>query len=192
MATPYPFAFVTVPFTHHDITVVVLPLSRNIKVCISVNQNVTDIIGYIHETLLAYTEGGSKLLGKQYHALLIPGGDFNIDFDKDEGLRLVQLLKSKLNLDFYSGKALQTTRNTLNSSQAASVLVRLVEGKETWECSDHPQFVSPKLRWNREDNLSKATFLPSLHEGDINNSLSLMILENADRQYTFLAYEFSF
>ncbi|GFV60995.1 hypothetical protein TNCV_92071 [Trichonephila clavipes] len=57
-----------------------------ITVYISVNQNVTDIINYIPETLLAYTEGGSNLLGKQYHVLpLILGGDFNIDFDKDEG-----------------------------------------------------------------------------------------------------------
>ncbi|GFV73303.1 uncharacterized protein TNCV_3562561 [Trichonephila clavipes] len=77
----------------------------------SVNQNDTGIIDYIQETLLAYTEGGSKLLGKQNHALpLIPGGNFNIDFDKDEGLRLVLFLKPKLTLDFVSGKALGTTR----------------------------------------------------------------------------------
>ncbi|GFW77889.1 uncharacterized protein TNCV_3910991 [Trichonephila clavipes] len=78
-----------------------------VTVYISVNQNVTDIVDYIHETLLAYTEGGSELLGKQYHVLpLILGGDFNIDFDKDEGLRLVQFLKSELNLDLVSGKVL--------------------------------------------------------------------------------------
>ncbi|GFU42324.1 hypothetical protein TNCV_4554801 [Trichonephila clavipes] len=53
-----------------------------VTVYISVNQNVTDIIDYIHETLLVYTEGiegGSNYTGKQYHAVpLIPGDDFNI------------------------------------------------------------------------------------------------------------------
>ncbi|GFX42613.1 hypothetical protein TNCV_261481 [Trichonephila clavipes] len=72
----------------------------------SVNQNVTDVIDYNPETLLAYTEGGSKL-----HALpLIPGGNFNTDFEKDEGLRLVQFLKSDFNLGFVSGKALGANR----------------------------------------------------------------------------------
>ncbi|GFV90940.1 probable RNA-directed DNA polymerase from transposon BS [Trichonephila clavipes] len=51
----------------------------------------------------AHTEGGSKLLKKKCHVLLpILGGDF----DKGEGLRLVQL-KSELNLDFVSGRALE-------------------------------------------------------------------------------------
>ncbi|GFU66053.1 uncharacterized protein TNCV_1116651 [Trichonephila clavipes] len=39
------------------------------------------------------------------------GGDFNIDFDKDEGLRLIQFLKSELNLDFVSGKSLGKTKS---------------------------------------------------------------------------------
>ncbi|GFU29703.1 endonuclease-reverse transcriptase [Trichonephila clavipes] len=52
-------------------------------------------------------EGGSKLLKKLYHVLpLILGGDFNTDFDKGERLRLVQFLKSELNLDFVSGRVL--------------------------------------------------------------------------------------
>ncbi|GFX09674.1 uncharacterized protein TNCV_2186701 [Trichonephila clavipes] len=94
-----------------DISVARCPLPNckpvvNITVYISVNQNVTDIIDYILETLLAYTEGGSKLLGKQYHVLpLILAGDFSIDFDEDEGLRVIQL-KSELNLDFDTGRAL--------------------------------------------------------------------------------------
>ncbi|GFT06956.1 uncharacterized protein TNCV_1415221 [Trichonephila clavipes] len=37
-------------------------------------------------------------------------------------------------------------RGTLNSRQAASPLVRLVEGGERWEASDHPQSVLP-LNW---------------------------------------------
>ncbi|GFS47162.1 hypothetical protein TNCV_2053341 [Trichonephila clavipes] len=49
-------------------------------------------------------EGGSNLLGKQYHALP-PGGNFNIGLDKDEGLRLVQFLNSDLTLGFVFGKA---------------------------------------------------------------------------------------
>ncbi|GFU21534.1 uncharacterized protein TNCV_3827391 [Trichonephila clavipes] len=35
---------------------------------------------------------------------------------------------------------------TLNSRRAASPLVRLVEGEERWEASDHPQSVLP-LNW---------------------------------------------
>ncbi|GFU56552.1 ATP-dependent DNA helicase [Trichonephila clavipes] len=80
--------------------------------------NVTDIVDYIRGTSLAYTEGSSKLLGKQYHVLpLVLGGDFNIDFDKDKGLILLQFLKSELNLDFVSGKALGTSRygTTINA-----------------------------------------------------------------------------
>ncbi|GFY18235.1 hypothetical protein TNCV_2046411 [Trichonephila clavipes] len=82
-----------------------------VTVYISVNQNVTDIMEYISKTLLAYTECGSKLLGKPYLVLpLILGGDFNIDTDKDdEGLILVQFLKSELNFDFVSGKGMGTT-----------------------------------------------------------------------------------
>ncbi|GFU96167.1 uncharacterized protein TNCV_4506571 [Trichonephila clavipes] len=88
-----------------------LPNDKPIVV-LTVYISVTDIIDYIHEALLAHTLGGSKkLLGKQYHVLpLILGGDFNIDFDKVEGLRLVQFLKSELNLDFVSGKALGMIR----------------------------------------------------------------------------------
>ncbi|GFX97646.1 uncharacterized protein TNCV_2842061 [Trichonephila clavipes] len=37
-------------------------------------------------------------------------------------------------------------RGTLNSRRAASPLVRLVEGQERWETSDHPQSVLP-LNW---------------------------------------------
>ncbi|GFX79424.1 hypothetical protein TNCV_1715741 [Trichonephila clavipes] len=36
------------------------------------------------------------------------GSDFNVDFDKDEGLRLIHFLKSELNVGFVSGKALGT------------------------------------------------------------------------------------
>ncbi|KAK0076222.1 hypothetical protein PV326_010941 [Microctonus aethiopoides] len=57
----------------------------------SVNKKVGDVIDFLHEALLAYTKGGLKLLKKQYHELpLILGGNFNIQFDTDEGLRCVQ------------------------------------------------------------------------------------------------------
>ncbi|GFV70050.1 uncharacterized protein TNCV_2585631 [Trichonephila clavipes] len=39
---------------------------------------------------------------------------------------------------------------TLNSRRAASLLVRLVEGEERWESSDHPQSVLP-LNWGGID-----------------------------------------
>lgn len=82
-----------------------------VSIYISVNQKVNDVIDFIHETLLAYTEGGSKLLKKQYHVLpLVLSGDFNIDFNKDDGLRLIQFLKSELNLDIVSDRTLGTTR----------------------------------------------------------------------------------
>ncbi|GFV29625.1 uncharacterized protein TNCV_329911 [Trichonephila clavipes] len=35
---------------------------------------------------------------------------------------------------------------TLNSRRAASPFVRLVEGEERWEASDHPQSILP-LNW---------------------------------------------
>ncbi|KAK0169649.1 hypothetical protein PV328_011750 [Microctonus aethiopoides] len=51
----------------------------------------------------AVTVRGSKLLEKRYHELpLLFGGDFNIQFDTDGGLRCVQFLKKELNLDFVS------------------------------------------------------------------------------------------
>ncbi|KAK0085234.1 hypothetical protein PV326_005988 [Microctonus aethiopoides] len=78
----------------------------------SVNKKVRDVIDFLHEALLAYTKGGLKLLKKQYHELpLIPGGDFNIQFDTDEGLRCVQFLDKELNLDFVSGNTLGMIRH---------------------------------------------------------------------------------
>ncbi|GFW72535.1 uncharacterized protein TNCV_3797631 [Trichonephila clavipes] len=39
---------------------------------------------------------------------------------------------------------------TLNSRRAANLLVRLVEGEERWEASDHPPECSPSnFMWNR-------------------------------------------
>ncbi|KAK0071236.1 hypothetical protein PV325_013245, partial [Microctonus aethiopoides] len=67
----------------------------------SVNTKVRDVIDFLHEALLAYTKEGLKLLKKRYQELpLIFGGDFNIQFDIDEGLRCVQFSKKELNLDF--------------------------------------------------------------------------------------------
>ncbi|KAK0072290.1 hypothetical protein PV325_011589 [Microctonus aethiopoides] len=40
-------------------------------------------------------------VNKKVRALIL-GGDFNIRFDTDEGLRCVQFLKKELNLDFVS------------------------------------------------------------------------------------------
>ncbi|GFW82332.1 uncharacterized protein TNCV_3818131 [Trichonephila clavipes] len=109
---------------HHKELVEIENFKRITHIDSSVNQKVTNFKDYTHETLLAYAEGGSKLLRKQYHVLpLILGGDLNIDLDKDEGLRLVQLLKSELNLDFVSGKALGTTsfdRFTLSRAETSS------------------------------------------------------------------------
>lgn len=83
-----------------------------VTVYISVNKKVEDIMDFLLEALLAYTEGGSKLLKKRYHELpLILGGDFNIQFDTDKGLRLVKFLKEELNLDLVSGNTLGTTRH---------------------------------------------------------------------------------
>ncbi|GFY11894.1 uncharacterized protein TNCV_4973941 [Trichonephila clavipes] len=39
---------------------------------------------------------------------------------------------------------------TLNSRRAASPLVRLVEGEERWDASDHPQSVLP-LNWGETE-----------------------------------------
>ncbi|KAK0070696.1 hypothetical protein PV326_002177, partial [Microctonus aethiopoides] len=78
----------------------------------SVNKEVTDVINFLHEALLAYTKEGLKLLKKRYDKLpLILGGDFNIQFDTDEGLRSVQILRKELNLDFVSSNTLGTIRH---------------------------------------------------------------------------------
>lgn len=82
-----------------------------VSIYISVNQKVNDVIDFIHEALLSYTEGGSKLLRKEYHLLpLVLSGDFNVDLSKDDGLTLIQFLKSELNLDIVSDRAMGTTR----------------------------------------------------------------------------------
>ncbi|GFS54911.1 uncharacterized protein TNCV_3576251 [Trichonephila clavipes] len=55
-------------------------------------------------------------------------------------------------IDLSHGRAAMTLQlpaqhgGTLNSRRAASPLVRLVEGEERWETSDHPQSVLP-LNW---------------------------------------------
>ncbi|GFY32098.1 uncharacterized protein TNCV_2622351 [Trichonephila clavipes] len=41
---------------------------------------------------------------------------------------------------------------TLNSRQAASPLVRVVEGEERWEASDHPQSILPRNWGGTEPN----------------------------------------
>ncbi|GFW94460.1 hypothetical protein TNCV_2701811 [Trichonephila clavipes] len=50
-------------------------------------------------------------------------------------------------------KCIVTSRHlgTLNSRRAASPLIRLVEGKERWEASDHPQSYQspPRVPLNR-------------------------------------------
>ncbi|PRD27852.1 UNVERIFIED_CONTAM: hypothetical protein NCL1_34183 [Trichonephila clavipes] len=68
-----------------DVVLSTVKVSKNMHV---ISVNVTDIIDYILETLLAYAEGRSKLLGKHHVLTFIPSGDFNIDFDEDERLRL--------------------------------------------------------------------------------------------------------
>ncbi|KAK0177117.1 hypothetical protein PV328_001196 [Microctonus aethiopoides] len=56
----------------------------------SVKKKVRDVRDFLHEALLAYTKGGSKLLKKRYHELpLILGSDFNIQFDSGEELRCI-------------------------------------------------------------------------------------------------------
>ncbi|GFS53980.1 uncharacterized protein TNCV_3761951 [Trichonephila clavipes] len=45
-------------------------------------------------------------------------------------------------------------KGTLNSHRAASPLVRLVEGGERWEASDHPQRVLPQNWGETELNRS--------------------------------------
>ncbi|GFY20536.1 uncharacterized protein TNCV_211681 [Trichonephila clavipes] len=71
----------------------------------------------MHETLLFYIEGVSKLLGKQYHALpLIPGGDANIDFNNDEVLRSGRSKKRRFTGNRY------TIRATINENDETSEL----------------------------------------------------------------------
>ncbi|KAK0071243.1 hypothetical protein PV325_013238, partial [Microctonus aethiopoides] len=76
---------------------------ESVTVYNSVNKKLRDVIDFLHEALLAYTKEGLKLLKKRYQELpLIFGGNFNIQFDTDEGLHCVQFLKKELNLDFVS------------------------------------------------------------------------------------------
>ncbi|GFX20220.1 hypothetical protein TNCV_1437801 [Trichonephila clavipes] len=40
-------------------------------------------------------------------------------------------------------------RDVLNSCRAESPLVRLVEGEERWDATDHPKGLPSKLEWKR-------------------------------------------
>ncbi|GFW84529.1 uncharacterized protein TNCV_457101 [Trichonephila clavipes] len=60
---------------------------------------------------------------------------------------------------------------TLNSRQAASTLVRLVEGEERWEASDHLQDVLPQ-NWS---------------ESELTSSVTCMVLKATDNDRRHLA-----
>ncbi|GFY34578.1 uncharacterized protein TNCV_1372681 [Trichonephila clavipes] len=60
---------------------------------------------------------------------------------------------------------------TLNSRRAASPLVRLVEGEERWEASDHPQGV----------------LLLNLGETELNRSATCMVLKATANERRHLA-----
>ncbi|GFX58872.1 uncharacterized protein TNCV_805761 [Trichonephila clavipes] len=64
---------------------------------------------------------------------------------------------------------------TLNSRRAASPLVRLVEGEERWEATDHTQGVLP-LNWG---------------ETELNRSVTCMVLKATanDRRHLVLCHD---
>ncbi|GFV12783.1 uncharacterized protein TNCV_1367531 [Trichonephila clavipes] len=70
----------------------------------------------------------------------------------EEGYVVLLGLGSNLGEDMGVCKCIVPARHgcTLNNRRAASPLVRLVEGEERWEASDHPQSVlSLNWGWNR-------------------------------------------
>lgn len=91
-----------------------LPNGRSIisaVVYISPNQEIADIIEFIHHVLLPYTPVGSAELGKEYHLMpMILSGDFNVNFATDTAEPLVQFLKNKLQLTMNTNKNVHTTR----------------------------------------------------------------------------------
>ncbi|GFX24284.1 uncharacterized protein TNCV_1366631 [Trichonephila clavipes] len=67
---------------------------------------------------------------------------------------------------------------TLNSRRAASPLVRLVEGEERWEATDHPQGILPRNWGETEPNRSVTCMM---HEATANDRRHLALCRDEFR-----------
>lgn len=82
-----------------------------VSVYISPGSSIGKIQDFIHHVLLPYTEGGSKLLKKNYHKIpMIVAGDFNVNLANNESLPFIEFLKETLNLDIINDRSVSTTR----------------------------------------------------------------------------------
>lgn len=83
-----------------------------VSIYISPGKSITDIKDFIHHVLLPYTEGGSRLLNKNYHEIpMIISGDFNVNFAREESVELLNFFKNTLNLDIVNDRNTSTTRH---------------------------------------------------------------------------------
>ncbi|GFV25039.1 uncharacterized protein TNCV_885051 [Trichonephila clavipes] len=76
-------------------------------------------------------------------------------------------------MDIYECIVPSRQGGTLNSREAASPLVKLVEGEEKWEAPDHPQGIL-SLNWG---------------ETELNRSVTRMVLKANDKRHFALSRE---
>ncbi|GFV99789.1 uncharacterized protein TNCV_5081491 [Trichonephila clavipes] len=78
-------------------------------------------------------------------------------------------------MDVYKSIVPSRHGGTLNSHRTASLLVRMVKGKESWEAPDHTQSVLP-LNWG---------------ETELNSSVTCMVLKATanDRRHLALCHD---
>ena len=83
-----------------------------VSVYISPGKSIGDITDFIHHVLLPYTEGGAKLLNKNYHEIpMIIAGDFNVNFANEESLPLIDFFRNVSNLEIATNRNIGTTRH---------------------------------------------------------------------------------
>lgn len=79
---------------------------------ISPNQNLDDIIYFIHRLLLVYSHAGANALGRGEDKIpLILGGDFNVNFGSNDSLPLIQFLRETFGLQINNNPKESTTKS---------------------------------------------------------------------------------
>ena len=128
---------------------------------ISPGKSITDIQDFIHHVLLPYTEGGSKLLNKNYNEIpMIVAGDFNVNFAKKESLPFINFLKEVVNLDIVNDRAASTTRyRTTIDAVFARFIDNLSANLYVWHFSYHKPIVTIM-----DKNISNEPIVPIMDE----------------------------
>lgn len=84
----------------------------SVVVYISPNQQMDNIIKFLNFVLLPYSKFASEELGSEFFNMpIIMGGDFNINFDKEESELLLKFLEEKYNLRLNTNRHSPTTQH---------------------------------------------------------------------------------